>query len=107
MDKLLKQALADDAVGFISRLKGKMSAIYSDSHAEITQKVAADMAGVEVQERLDKSDLEAAEKAVAKAQSNYEIAKKKPNLDPKQAGITLSKAEANLKMVKSKVEFPG
>jgi hypothetical protein len=103
MEKLLKHALDNDAVAFIARLKGKMSGIYTETRTRISQQVAADMAGVEVQERLDKSDLEAAEKALAKAQSNYEIAKKK-KMDLKQPEKVLGAAEAALKKVKAEVK---
>jgi len=50
MDKLLKQALENDVVGFINRFKDKMSAHKEDIMADITRQTAADMAGVEVQE---------------------------------------------------------
>jgi hypothetical protein len=103
MERLLKHALDNNAVDFIGRMKEKMSDMYSKSHTKLAQKVAADMAGVEVQERLDKSDLEAAEKALAKAQSNYEIAKKK-KMDLKQPEKVLGAAEAALKKVKAEVK---
>jgi hypothetical protein len=47
MDKLLKMALDNNAVGFIGRLKGKMSSQYTENRVDMSQKVAADMAGVE------------------------------------------------------------
>jgi len=50
MDKLLKYALDSNAVGFIGRLKDKMSAHKDDVISDITRQTAADMAGVEVQE---------------------------------------------------------
>jgi hypothetical protein len=50
MERLLKHALDDDAVGFINRMKGKMSTHHDQARNEITRQVAADMAGVEVQE---------------------------------------------------------
>lgn len=50
MDRLLKHALDNDAVGFINRFKEKMAAHNDESRNDITRQVAADMAGVEVQE---------------------------------------------------------
>ena len=50
MDKLLKHAIDDNAVGFINRFKDKMSGHHSEAKETISREVAADMAGVEVQE---------------------------------------------------------
>ena len=50
MERLLKHALDNDAVGFIGRLKDKMTSYKSDVVSDITRETAADMAGVEVQE---------------------------------------------------------
>jgi superoxide dismutase len=48
MEKLIKYALDNDAVGFISRMKEKMSSSYKETRTTMSQKVAADMAGVDV-----------------------------------------------------------
>ncbi len=49
-DLLLKHAIDGNAVEFISRFKDKMEQPYADARAEITQRVAAEIAGTEVQE---------------------------------------------------------
>ncbi len=51
MDTLLKHAIDGNAVEFISRFKDKMEQPYADARAEITQRVAAEIAGTEVQEK--------------------------------------------------------
>jgi hypothetical protein len=52
MERLIKHALDNDAVGFIGRLKSKMSTHHTEERESITREVAADMAGVEVQESI-------------------------------------------------------
>jgi hypothetical protein len=50
MDKLLKHAIDDNAVGFINRMKDKMLVHHATARESLSREVAADMAGVEVQE---------------------------------------------------------
>lgn len=50
MDKLLKQAVDSNVVGFKDRFKGKMQDHYDVAKTDLTKKVAADMAGVEPME---------------------------------------------------------
>ena len=67
MDKLLKHALDGDATNFVDRFKGKMQSAFDDEHTKISKKVAADIAGVEVQEdedQLDEGSTEDAEKTL-------------------------------------------
>jgi hypothetical protein len=52
MDKLLKHAIDDNAVGFINRMKDKMLVHHATQRESISREVAADMAGVEVQESI-------------------------------------------------------
>ena len=48
MDKLLKHAMDDDAVGFVGRFKDKMKSHLDSEQQTITRRVVADMAGVDV-----------------------------------------------------------
>ncbi len=53
MDKLLKHALDNNAIGFVDRLKGKIQAAFDKKMPGITKQVAADMTGTKVVQEQD------------------------------------------------------